>query len=101
MKKLKPDLDELEVESFATTPGEVVKGTVHGYETAIPRVCYGQYTVDYPLSCDGACNSYKCTDEISCAYTGCGDCTNDHTCEGVYTCAMSQDATCYSCAETC
>jgi hypothetical protein len=93
MKKLSLDLDAITVESFHTIARKADKGTVLGYETRF--YCNGQYTVDYPLSCDHVCDSYYCTDEISCAYTGCGDCSQQGSCD---TCA----ATCeYTCPNTC
>lgn len=81
MRKLKLDLDDLEVESFTTSPKEARGGTVVGYET---RIACGVETVDYPKSCDGVCTSYYCTDEDSCSPTWCVECgyTNQVTCPG-------------------
>ncbi len=40
MKKMKLDLNDLEVESFETTEGEVgADGTVRAYHTGCPRTC--------------------------------------------------------------
>ncbi|MET0396458.1 MAG: pinensin family lanthipeptide [Longimicrobiaceae bacterium] len=90
MRKLKLDLDDLEVESFVTTPAVAKGGTVLGYAT---RIACGVETVDFPQSCDGVCTSYYCTDEYSCAYTGCGDCTQVPT-NAFYTCPQTCAASC-------
>lgn len=65
MKKLKLNLDDLKVESFATTPGSATQhGTIHGYgpltnETHVE--CCGWHT-------DGSC---KCPHEDSGNLTEC------------------------------
>jgi hypothetical protein len=99
MNKLKLHLDELAVESFSVEPAVPPRGTVVGHETYIR--C-GQYTVDYPLSCDHVCNTYYCTDEVSCAWSAC-DCTQVSTCQGNQSCGIScaYENTCYTCEQTC
>lgn len=85
MKKLKLDLDDLQVESFHTTPGSarLDGGTVQGYtgEQCIPTVegptcstCQG-WTCD--PSCNGTCGGASC-DPTSCST--CGGATCDSTC---------------------
>lgn len=73
MKKLKLQLDELRVESFATTLVREEKGTVLGEECT----CYTACTCPGCATCDASCNG-----------------TCNASCNG--TC----DATCYGCAAT-
>ena len=72
MNKLKLEMDELGVESFATVPADPEKGTVIAYVTVTNCTSEeGEYTIDYPLSCDRLCGSYYCTGNYSCGYTWC------------------------------
>ncbi|MDB4950865.1 MAG: hypothetical protein JWM27_3514 [Gemmatimonadetes bacterium] len=84
MRKLRLDLDALSVDSFETAAAEPERGTVHAH-----------------LSRDGVCSTYFCTDEESCAYTGCGDCTLVDTCQANESCGISCRPTCFTCAQTC
>jgi hypothetical protein len=64
MRKLRLDLDELAVQSFATGETEGGRGTVAAQEVTVLR-CNdtGPTGCDIntcPLSCDGACGSYYC-----------------------------------------
>jgi len=99
MRKFKLDMEDLAVDSFDILPKGAARGTVVGHVTATH--CGGEYTIDYPLSCDGLCGSYKCTDEFSCAYTGCGDCTNIQTCQANPSCGVSCIDTCFTCPQHC
>ena len=91
MRKLKLDLDDLSVESFATTPeSRGDGGTVFGQGCT----CYTQCTCPGCPTCDASCNG---TCDASCNGT-CGEtevsCLN--TCGG-FTC----DESCASCLDTC
>jgi hypothetical protein len=86
--KLKLDLDELQVESFDTTPGEHRReGTVFGQQCT----CYTQCTCPGCPTCDASCNG-TCggTCDASCNGTCGGTCAN--SCYG--TCG---EYTCYGC----
>lgn len=95
MRKLKLDLEELAVESFATTPEPRREGgTVFGQEQC---TCYTQCTCPGCPTCDASCNG-TCggTCEASCNGTcvntcgaSCGD-TCGYTCD----CGYSNDTRC-------
>lgn len=79
MKKIKLELDRLDVESFAVTPARSGGGTVHGHDTpgCTPAgTCETLFTC-YDNSCnDNTCNGASCDGAPSCgflAYT-CTDC---------------------------
>ncbi|HET7229864.1 MAG TPA: pinensin family lanthipeptide [Longimicrobium sp.] len=79
MRKLKLQLDSLEVESFSTDEVKEEIGTVHAHVslacTNAPNgttcngnatcdgayTCDGEYTCNYK-SCDGVCGTYYCSD---------------------------------------
>jgi hypothetical protein len=97
MKKLKLQLDELQVESFHTARAEAPRGTVQGNQPT--RLCTG----------------YGCTDYVDCTIDfGCAPDTQDASCEGTCgntcydTCLVSCNGTCdgacftvgYSCYDT-
>jgi hypothetical protein len=84
MNKLKLDLEDLSVESFATTPEPRAEGgTVFGQQCT----CYTQCTCPGCPTCDASCNGT------------CGG-TCDASCNG--TCGGTCGATCYaSCYGTC
>lgn len=114
MKKLKLDLDQLAVESFAATDPEPPRGTVKGYYTApadgcvgseYPPECYSNnvtycagcdYTAEWS-NCHNTCYAQTC---FSCAGT-CGSCirTCGETCFGEYSCDCPSIG--YSYCETC
>lgn len=94
MKKLRLNVNDLQVASFAANDPDSGEGTVHGYISAIctyqcdteNRTCVG-------ATCDG---QYTCNVEYTCARS-CGDC-------GTYYCASGEscNGSCiYSCAVTC
>src|SRR5688572_26990042 len=93
MKKLRLELDALEVESFDVARTEPSTGTVHGHATATQcntspdRTCAGYQTCDYK-SCDGWCSVGGCTDYGTCDAT-CIHCTQ--------TCETGCEQTCFSC----
>ena len=91
MNKLKLDLDDLAVESFATTPEPHREGgTVFGQQCT----CYTQCTCPGCPTCDASCNG---TCDASCNGT-CGDTCN--ACATMdYTCGVDCDP--YSCLPGC
>lgn len=95
MKKLALNLEELHVESFATSPGErddrgTIQGRVMGAGTE--NTCQAQITCDptcwntCPDTCGGTCM------DLTCQFT-CGGATDCAT-HG-YTCGDTCDDTCY------
>ena len=92
MKKLKLDLEDLSVESFATTPEPRAEGgTVFGQQCT----CYTQCTCPGCPTCDASCNG-------TCGGTCGGTC--DASCNGTCggTCDFSCGDTCYeTCGYTC
>lgn len=130
-KKLRLNLDDLTVDSFAAVPmfGANARGTVHGYQSDLDTNCAagvcntanpcqtGECGTNY-TECWGSCGSYTaglCTYSETCGTTCSGACitnqdtcecnTNEATCYGQATCAgggSTCDATCAStCGYTC
>jgi hypothetical protein len=93
MQKLKLRLDDLRIDSFATTPAEKPKGTVFGEQCT----CYTQCTCPGCPTCDASCNgtcvaSCNGSCDASCAGTCDLYCNNDTwqmSCDG-YTCPTAQ-----------
>jgi hypothetical protein len=80
MKKLKLHLDDLRIDSFATTATEKKQGTVFGEQCTCWTQC-AQNTCPGCPTCDGTCQaSCDVTCEASCGFTPAG-----RTCQG-YTC---------------
>ncbi|HEX6041772.1 hypothetical protein [Longimicrobium sp.] len=82
MRKLKLSLDSLQVESFAATGSEPVRGTVPGHEWTeyADESCFG--TCDGGCTRDGSCVNPCGTGYASCygtCYASCGG-TCDATC---------------------
>jgi hypothetical protein len=91
MRKLQLDLDQLTVESFATSDNAEQKGTVVGEQQC---TCQTQCTCPGCPTCDATCNRGN-TCAASCAYT-CAYTCDDATCAN-----CSNAATCaYSCNYT-
>jgi hypothetical protein len=93
VKKIKLSLEELQIDSFATTEVPREKGTVFGEQCTCHTAC----TCPGCPTCDASCNG-TCGD--SC-YGSCGD-SCYLSCGG--TCGASCEASCdggYSCAYTC
>jgi hypothetical protein len=96
MRKLKLDLEDLSVESFATTPEPHREaGTVFGQQCT----CYTQCTCPGCPTCDASCNG-------TCGGTCAGTC--DASCNGTCDCPATNDASCYGscdysciCSDTC
>jgi hypothetical protein len=69
MRKLRLDVETLEVESFHTPPQQSRSGTVHGYDTqdcpatewytCAGETCVGNVRTCWD-SCDGFCGTYFC-----------------------------------------
>ena len=88
MNKLKLTLEDLQIESFSTTPVKREKGTVYGEQCTCVTACTCPGCPTCDASCNGTCGA---TCNASC-YGTCGDtcnCTYDYTCEscvpGCYT----------------
>ena len=82
MKKRKLDLNELDVETFATTESSRERGTVMGHAT-LGLQCTGACTADY--SCGGTCRYDSCHGSTCCASwqdscDGNGSCYPNATC---------------------
>ncbi len=78
MNKLKLHLEDLQIDSFQTTPAEKPKGTVFGEQCT----CYTQCTCPGCPTCDASCNG-------SCDASCNGTC--DVSCNG--TCGLDCNAT--------
>lgn len=72
MKKLRLNLDELEVESFETEAEHAERGTVHGH---------AQYSAYCPPG-----ESLQASNCPTCQQTCVATCYGQNTCEGVFTC---------------
>jgi hypothetical protein len=117
MKKLKLDLDALEVDSFHPMPQEGGEGTVHGEQIGITGWCSGGYgaclsmvmlTCGGPTRCGGV---HACWPHAAVGFASAGGAT---VCGGIHTCGQSCMPTCggptqcggihtcgYSCQPTC
>lgn len=73
MKKLRLELDNLNVQSFATTDGETGTGTVEGYISL--RCSQGDHTCNGGNTCDGVGDT--CNPENSCYVSCAGSCPCD------------------------
>ncbi|HEV7626469.1 MAG TPA: hypothetical protein VGO89_08230 [Streptomyces sp.] len=105
MSKLRLDLEEIRVDSFATG-GERGKGTVLGHDASLRCGTTDQCTENscgqgtcYP-SCDILCGSYKCGgDSYPVCGTGGTSCNVpcEYTCDGALSCNAANTclATCY------
>jgi len=92
MRKLRLTLEDLQIDSFSTTPVRRAKGTVYGEQCTCPTACTcpGCPTCDATCggtcaascngtcdaSCDGGCGTY----DVSCGGYSC-----DPTCQGFQT----------------
>lgn len=85
MKKLRLDLDSLEVESFDTAEADEKRGTVQARATAYPG----------GPSCVNTCNVNDWTCWESCGYGTCAGAT----CDGAWTCPTCEQTICWSCPE--
>jgi hypothetical protein len=70
MRKLKLELDALEVESFSPESGHEAEGTVRAYLTAYYELCYPGDSWQDTCTCEPTCNAQSC---YTCD-TGCGSC---------------------------
>jgi hypothetical protein len=95
MKKLKLDLDALEVDSFDPAPVEAGEGTVHAEQLTLPG-CKLPSLVHTCLSCPTNCVTcrHTCfTCHATCNYLSCLGTCYGRTCQ--YTCGQN------TCARTC
>ena len=92
MRKLKLQLEDLQIDSFTTEPVRREKGTVFGEQCTCYTACTcpGCPTCDVSCNgtCDASCNGTCGTGDASCG--GTCDYTCDYTCGGGATC----DVTC-------
>jgi hypothetical protein len=71
MKKIKLELDRLDVESFAVTPARGERGTVRGHDTVGCTPAGACETLFTCYSCDGgSCEGASCHLDFTC--TDCG-----------------------------
>jgi hypothetical protein len=93
MKKLRLELDELEVESFSTVTGETERATVEGQalsqqfnsqccpqSASVPVACICASAGELGDTCETTCNPNDC-----------------FTCNGGFSCAANCTATCLRC----
>ena len=93
MNKLKLKLEDLQIDSFSTTPVKKGKGTVYGEQCTCPTACTCPGCPTCDASCNGTCGA-SCGGTCDASCNGsCGDsceCTWDPSCGGQscnYTCA--------------
>ena len=94
MKKLKLDLDALEIDTFEPAPLDEAEGTVHGEQFGFTGWLTCRYSCGF--SCRGTCGAVSCffTCQVSCVRT-CGV-----TCDR-FTCDCSYEPSCITCGVTC
>jgi hypothetical protein len=88
-RKLRLDLDQLAVESFAVAGADAARGTVHAhgpFPPAEPASDYNGECQTYAVSCNGSCGSCVNSCWATCQAT-CNSC--------VYSCALSCHSVCY------
>ena len=80
MNKLRLTLEDLQIDSFSTTPVKKEKGTVYGEQCTCPTACTCPGCPTCDASCNGTCAaSCNGTCDASCN----GDCgTWDYSCDG-------------------
>lgn len=76
MKKLKLEIDALQVETFESAGLESERGTVRGLLTAYYELCYPGDTWQQSCTCELTCNANTC---YGCG-GGSGGCTGGTTC---------------------
>ena len=83
MRKLKLEIEALEVETFEPAAEREERGTVRGHLTAYYELCYPGDTWQNTCTCEPTCNADTC---YNCGSAGCGSagCTGalDPTCNG-------------------
>jgi hypothetical protein len=103
MHKLRLTLEDLQIDSFSTTPVRRAKGTVYGEQCTCPTACTCPGCPTCDASCNGSCEG-SCHDtcgetcEYSCGDTCVGGCEtyNGYTCYGFQTYAGPKGV-CYIC----
>jgi hypothetical protein len=90
MRKIKLDIDELDVESFEPSEGNGERGTVRGLLTAYYEICYEGDTWQATCTCEPTCNAdtcYNCPTPACPTQSTCGE----RTCTGM--CCLMYDTT--------
>jgi len=85
MHKLRLTLEDLQIDSFSTTPVKREKGTVYGEQCTCPTACTCPGCPTCDASCGGTCDA-SCNGTCD---ASCDGCTYDVSCGG------------YSCNPTC
>ena len=101
MRKIRLQLESLEVDSFDTTARQRAGGTVHVHEQHTWETVYASCDTCFPtcpFSCDGSCDSCVNTCGESC-YGTCFEDTCDESCGG--TCLRCGPLTADTCARWC
>lgn len=82
MRKLKLEIESLDVQSFRTGDGDDTPGTVHGASGLCQSTYYGCTYTDFEscATCNTCVDQYTCFEWYSCAGT-CFTC-EDETCQG-------------------
>lgn len=73
MKKIRLDVEALEVASFELSAGDAENGTVRGYLSAYYELCHADDTWQQSCTCEPTCNAatcYNCT--AACGTADCG-----------------------------
>jgi hypothetical protein len=90
MRKIRLDLDELQVDSFTTAEQPGGAGTVRGY---VSVQCGSDYTCNYEDTCAGVVTCARSCGNCGTYYCASGDpsctdpsCVYSCTCETLYTC---------------
>src|SRR3712207_2363061 len=86
MNKLRLELEDLQIDSFSTTPVKKEKGTVYGEQCTCPTACTCPGCPTCDASCNGTCDaSCNGTCDASCNGT-CGDSCGCGTWDSCYSC---------------
>lgn len=81
MKKLRLELDEIEVETFEVAEARKERGTVHGHHPTAWETCTCECSAD--TACDS--NAAPCSGHpLSCGPTDCNDTGCDMFCPATY-----------------
>jgi hypothetical protein len=82
MHKLRLTLEDLQIDSFSTTPVKKEKGTVYGEQCTCPTACTCPGCPTCDASCNGTCGA-TCGGTCDASCNGTCDCgTWDYSCDG-------------------
>jgi hypothetical protein len=77
MRKLKLEIDSLQVESFEAHAAKEQRGTVRGLLTAYYELCNVDDTWQVSCTCEPTCNAQTCYNcSAACGSAGCGTAHN-------------------------